>query len=346
MPVAYQRPLVRRVPKHPAERRRGSGARRSMACGATAPAAAMRILPTIPIVLALWSPPAVAQESCTLLRFPDISVTFIRERPAVPVGINGRYVYFMLDTGFSKTSVTPETQSRFRLPIDPRVSEKGMGTSGVVTMPFASIPRFEFSGQTYLNPKFPVVALDQHIEPNGRPDLLSGAIGGDFLRNYEVELDFPNQLMRLYQRPTCYAARPTWTSPYQTIAMRVTSANAIVFPVQLGGTALKAVFDSGASSLVLALSAARSAGIDSAALEHDRTTHSWGAGGGPPSIAWVHPIRGLEIGGERIDRGELLVQDFHLSIADLLIGEPYIRSRKVWLSYGASLMFVQAPVPK
>jgi len=312
----------------------------------------MRILRTTPIVLALWilnqipfAPAAVAQEPCALQRLPDISVTFIRERPAVPVGINGRYVFFMLDTGFSKTSVTPETQSRFQLPIDARVQEKGMGTSGVVTMPFASIKRFEFSGQSYLNPRFPVVGLDQHLDEHGRPDLFSGAIGGDFLRNYDVEFDFPNQLMRLYQRPACYQARPTWTTPYETIAVRVTPANAIVFAVQLGGNTIKALLDSGASNLVLALSAARRAGIDPASLQNDRTTRTSGAGG-LPGTAWVHPIRGLEIGGERIGRSDLLVQDFDLRIADMLIGEPYIRSRKIWVSYAANLMFVQAPGAK
>ena len=56
---------------------------------------------------------------CRIVQFPDIAVTFIRNRPAVPVGINGQYVFFMLDTGFSKTTITAATQARFRLPIDP-----------------------------------------------------------------------------------------------------------------------------------------------------------------------------------------------------------------------------------
>lgn len=313
----------------------------------------MRLRRTAAVALAAWiltacplAPPAVAQEACKLVPFPDISVTFIREFPTVPVGLNGRYVYFLLDTGFSKTSVTPETQAQFQFPIDPRFHEKAAGVAGDVTMPFATIRRFEFSGQTYINPTFPVVGLDQHLRQQvGRPDLLSGVIGGDFLRNYDVEFDFPHQLMRLYQRPACYVARPAWTTRYETIAMRVTLGNSIVFPVRLGGNGLKAVFDSGATSLVFTLATARSVGIDQAMLQKDKTTTTLGAGG-LSSTAWIHPMQGLEIGSERLGKINLLVQDTNLHIADMLVGEPYIRTHKIWVAYASNLMFVQAPDAK
>jgi predicted aspartyl protease len=313
----------------------------------------MRLPRTAAVALAAWilapcplAPPALAQEACKLVPFPDIPVTFIRELPAVPVGLNGRYVYFLLDTGFSKTSVTPESQAQFQFPVDQRIHETSAGIGGNVTMPFALIKRFEFSGQTYINPNFPVVGLDQHLrEQPGRPDLLSGAIGGDFLRNYDVEFDFAHRLMRLYQKPACYGARPGWTTRYETVAMRVTRGNTIVFPVRLGGNGLKAVFDSGATNLVLALASARSVGIDLAMLQKDKTATTLGAGG-LSGTAWIHPIQGLEIGGERSDRLNLLIQDFNIGIADMLVGEPYIRTHKVWVSYAANLMFVQPPDAK
>jgi hypothetical protein len=151
--------------------------------------------------------------------------------------------------------------------------------------------------------------------------------------------------MRLYRRPDCYEARPSWTTPYKTVPVRVTPTNTILFTVRLAGNPLKAVFDSGASRLVLALPSARSAGIDPAALQNDKTARMSGAGG-LPSMAWIHPTHGLEIGGERFDTVNLFVQDFNLRIADMLIGEPYIRAHKIWISYASNVMFVQAPDAK
>ena len=148
-------------------------------------------------------------EECLIERFPDIAVTFIRNRPAVPVGINGHYVFFMLDTGFTKTAITPATQARFQLPIDGRFQVKGFGTGGVSISPYATVGQFEFSGQTYINPTFPVIGVDAPIGTKGdQADLYAGVIGGDFLLKYDVELDFPDKVMRLYRRPACYGPRP------------------------------------------------------------------------------------------------------------------------------------------
>src|SRR5579871_2575980 len=109
----------------------------------------------------LFAPAALAADPCPIERFPDISVTFIRNHPAVPVGINGTYVFFLLDTGFTQTSITPATQARFKLPVDARFRSRGLGIAGVVTSPYAVAKRFEFSGQTYIDPPLPVVGLDR-----------------------------------------------------------------------------------------------------------------------------------------------------------------------------------------
>jgi predicted aspartyl protease len=282
---------------------------------------------------------------CLIEQFPDIAVTFIRNRPAVPVGINGRYLFFMLDTGFTKTSVAPETQARFNLPIDARFKVKGVGTGGVTTAPYAVIGKFEFSGQTYFNPSFPVIGVDKPFGAPTGPDLYAGVIGGDFLLNYDVELDFSAQSMRLFRRPACYGARPAWTGAYATVPVRISAQNAILFPVRVNGTVLRGMLDTGASGIVLTLAAASGAGIDPASLRGARTVATSGAAG-LPGTAWVHPARSLEIGAEAIADRTVLIQDFQLPNADLLIGEAYIRRHKIWIAYAANLMFIQPAAAK
>src|SRR5260221_3641086 len=115
-------------------------------------------------------------EECLIERFPDIAVTFIPNRPAVPVGINGHYVFFMLDTGFTKTAITPATQARFRLPIDGRFQVKGFGTGGISISPYATVGKFEFNGPTYIHPTFPGIRVDTPIGTNGEQADLSASV--------------------------------------------------------------------------------------------------------------------------------------------------------------------------
>jgi predicted aspartyl protease len=290
----------------------------------------------------LFAPAALAADPCPIERFPDISVTFIRDHPAVPVGINGTYVFFLLDTGFTRTSITPTTQARFKLPVDARFRSKGLGVGGVVTSPYAVVKRFEFSGQTYIDPPFPVVGLDRTTRPNEPPDLFAGVIGGDFLRNYDVELDFGHDAMRLFRRPPCAPAHPIWGASYQTIPIRVTAANVVILPVAINGNRLRALLDTGATRIVLRLSALSGAGIDAASLRGDPTTTALGAGG-LTTKAWTHKVGDIEIGGDHLVNPTVMIEDFKFSDAEMLIGTPYTRARKIWLAYSANLMFIEIP---
>src|SRR5260221_3353997 len=230
------------------------------------------------LLLACLFAAAARADDCLIERFPDIVVTFIRDRPAVPVGINGRYVFFMLDTGFTKTSVAPAARARFALPVDGRFRSNAVGTGGVTTVPYVTVQKFEFSGQTYIKPTFPVIGLDKPFSAaDGQRDLYDGVIGGDFLMNYDVELDFADKGIRLYRRPACYGARPAWTAPYTTIPVRVTPQNVVVLPVAVNGATLRGILDTGASNMLLTLAATAGAGIDPAALRTGRTVATSGA---------------------------------------------------------------------
>ena len=290
----------------------------------------------------LACPAAIAQDACPIERFPDISVTFIRNHPAVPVGINGIYVFFMLDTGASKTLVTPATQARFKLPFDARFHDKMLGTGGSVTAPYVAVGRFEFSGQTYINPTFPVLDINRSRQRNEPPDLFAGVIGGDFLRNYDVELDFAHDVMRLYRRPPCYPPHPNWDTPYQSIEVRLSALNVLIVPVIVNGNPLRAVFDTGAAGTVLRLAALSGARIDPESLRSDKTVGTLGAGG-LQGKAWLHRVQTLDVGREHLASPLVWIEDFNLPVAEMLLGESYIQARKIWLAYSANLMFVELP---
>jgi predicted aspartyl protease len=298
------------------------------------------------LLLACLLAGAARAEDCVFQRFPDIPVTFLRGRPAVPVGINGQGVLFMLDTGLARTVITPATQTRLELPFDARYSAKSVGAGGAVAVRYAKLKTFEFSGHRFTDQSLPVVEMDKPLGAGAdEPNLYAGAIGGDLLLTFEVELDFPNKLMRLYNRPACYGTRSPWTVPHATIPIRVTMQFGAVLPVKVNGTPLRGLLDTGASEIVLTLAAASTAGIDAATLRKGKTVATSGAGG-LSGTAWMHQAQTLDVGEEHLKNRTLLVQDFKLPDADMLIGEAYIQSHKIWLSYSTGQMFVQIPGAK
>lgn len=278
-------------------------------------------------------------EDCPLDPLPPIPVTFIRDRPAVPVRINGTAVFFMLDTGFTRTSVTPVARERFQLPPDPRYQNRISGTGGESVVSQAVIKSFEFSGLAFADTSIPVIGLDRS-DNKGLPDLFSGVIGGDFLRSYDVEFDFPHGQMRLWRRPLCEPVRPAWTSQYTALPVQIATGNAVVLPVRVNGQPLRAMFDTGAALILLTLGAVPHAGIDPASLQADPVIFTSGAGG-LGSKGWTHQLQSLEIAGEYLKGPHVGIQKFDLANADLLLGEPWIRAHRIWLSYGAGVMFVE-----
>ena len=74
-------------------------------------------------------------------------------------------------------------------------------------------------------------------------------------------------------------------------------------------------------------------------------------GGRKFDLLVVHPhaVRGAvdpdRSGDEHVAGQTVLIQDFKLPGADLLIGEAYIQAHRLWIAYNANLMFIQTPAP-
>ena len=74
----------------------------------------------------------------------------------------------------------------------------------------------------------------------------------------------------------------------------------------------------------------------------DLTTTALGAGG-LTIRAWDHKIRDIAIGSDHLLNPMVMIGDFKFSDAEMLIGTPYTRARKIWLAYNANLMFIEIP---
>ncbi len=163
---------------------------------------------------------------------------------------------------------------------------------------------------------------------------LDGVLGADTLSNFDIDLDLPHHRLVFYARQSCPNAAPAWSEPYATIGAGRSRSDHLFFPVQLDGHRIDAFVDTGAQSTALSTRAALAVGV-----ARDRPTITNGAASERLSSR-AHRFSRLEIGSEVLRNLEMIVADFKLNDADLLLGIDFLSSRRIWLSYGSQQIFL------
>jgi hypothetical protein len=137
---------------------------------------------------------------------------FGREYIAMPLYINGKGPYeFMLDTGLTAEFITPHLEKevlRARPDSSPRsFSVQGIAAAGTSTQRLVDLPGVSLcckrDGESLNVPELHAIVTDfpqEHIDPKHDP--IEGMLGMEFLSMYDVDLDFPNNQIRLYEQGT------------------------------------------------------------------------------------------------------------------------------------------------
>lgn len=258
------------------------------------------------------------------------------DRPLIEASINGKAVQMVVDTGAQGSSVTPETVTELGLPQDPnrRTTVTTIGGKDVIRN--VILEKMRIATIDYSSRSVAVVALDG----NGMRAPPAGLIGANMLSEFEFELDIPRRMLALYRVADCTPTRPPWEGPYQTISGRMSSRHDFLFPVELNGQSVTALFDTGSRGETLSRAAAKSLGITDAQLDKDPT--NTGTSAGLHGYATRrHRFDTFKIGTETFHDAPLDVVDFHQSGVDMLVGVDYMHWRRFFLSYSAGLLFIQ-----
>jgi predicted aspartyl protease len=259
-------------------------------------------------------------------------------RPTIAASIDGNPVRMIVDTGAETSSVTPDTVARLGLARDPNRRTLSTTVGGREVNRNAILDGLRIADFDYSNLSVAVLSLDgMRAEP--RP---AGLIGADLLGFFDVDLDFPGRTLTLYPAVGCSLAAPPWTAPYATIPARVSDHRQFLFPVELNGHPLNAVFDTGSRGETLSRAAAESIGIAEAQLDND-TPGAGTSGGLHPYAISRHRFDTFRIGAETFRNVPLDVVDFHQPGIDLLIGVDYMHARRFFLSYSTATLFIQRP---
>lgn len=286
-----------------------------------------------------WSRNLVADVpgSCGTVRLGETTVSTLRNAPIITSFANGMAVTLLLDTGAQTTILTPPVAQRIGAQRPSIEFQRQMhGIAGSLQTSEVELHSFTMGG----------VAIPWrrvHVAPVNVSSVFSapldGVLGVDTLSSFDVDLDLPGHRVVLYEKQTCAGATPAWREPYARIAAGRSLGDHLFFPVQLEGRKLAAFIDTGAQLSVLSTKAAAALGVTEEALARDRVIIVHGAAAEQLS-AHLHRFSQLAVGTEMIRNLEIVVTDVRLNDADIVLGTDFLRSRRMWMSYGSQQIFL------
>jgi predicted aspartyl protease len=281
--------------------------------------------------------PVTAAGDCGTVRLGETTVATLRNAPIVTLSANGVPVTLLLDTGAEGTILTPAVAQRIGAQ-RPRVEFQRQlrGIAGSLESNEAELRSFTLGRVAIPWRRVRVAPVNVASVFSGP---LDGVLGADTLSSFDVDLDLPGHRVVLYQKQTCPDAAPAWAEPYARISAGRSRGDHLFFPVRLDGRRTDAFVDTGSQFTVLSTRAALALGVTATVLARDRMVTVRGAAA-EQLAARVHRFWQLEIGAETIRNPEIVVTDVRLSDADLVLGIDFLKSRRLWLSYGSQQVFL------
>ncbi len=283
----------------------------------------------VALLLAL-SLPAAAAVRCKILA-ANVPVTMANSRAVVTAQINGQAAQFVIDTGAFYQTMSPAAAARFRLPL--RRGPYGLRVSGVggeFTPQVATVRTFTLGGVPYQGVKFLVGGTDF----GG----VAGLLGQNLFRLFDLDLDFPDGILRLVRPEHCRGAQVAYwagTQPVSVVPLVWSWASNphLIGFAKLDGRSIRVLFDTGSGRSMLSLSAARRVGVTPSSPGVERAGMSFGMGRRPIEV-WSAPIASLQIGSEKIEHTHILMGHLDASRmhADMLIGADFFLSHHVYVA--------------
>ncbi len=275
--------------------------------------------------------PALADPACKIGRLAELPVTMSGTSPIVHALINGKDAAFIADSGAFFNMLTPAAAAEYQLPL--KMAPIGMYVSGVggdSTPQLATAKEFTLFGVKFRDVLFVVVGNDLGSAV--------GLLGQNVFRLADTEYDLANGAIRImHPGSECKSVSLAYwtTGAYSQIDLQRASAERphIIGTAYVNGTKIRVIFDTGASTSVLSLDAAKRAGI---------TPTSEGVVPGATSTgighhyvrSWIAPLHSFKIGDEEIRDTKLYIGDIGnlASSAEMLLGADFFLSHRIYVA--------------
>ncbi len=284
------------------------------------------------------SQPAMA--ACRFELAAELPVIMLDSRPTVEAGIDGAKARFVLDSGAQISQMTAAQAGAFKL------RTRSAPFRWMLAAPFwqgeyasdgtlrfkdeyvAYVKRLDLAGLSFRDFEFGLIAGEFG-------DGQDGLLGQDLLGPWDVEYDLGQGSVRLFKARGCHGQHlPYWISPGQAYsAMSIDRPTNVSSPIQglvyLNGVRVRAIFDTGAATSLLALSAAQRAGVGLGSPGVS-AADPWRSVVGGSFKTYVATFASFKIGdGEEIHDARLRIADIRMGDAEMLIGADFFLSHRI-----------------
>ena len=272
-----------------------------------------------------------ALADCKLSRVVELPVTMRGHQPLITVKVNGKDARFIVDTGAFWNSMSPGSAAKYGLGLSPApfgLTIQGVGGT-TMNISLGTAQDMTFAGVGLHRVQF--IVMDKGFGGE------AGLIGENFLKQFDVEYDFANGVIRLFKPEGCgQADLAYWVGPSQAYGIaRMDGSDpgepAIMSTAEINGQRVRVALDTGAYNSVLSLGAAARAGVH----PDDPGVVASGYGQGVTqrsyTRSWLAPFSSFKFGDEEIKNFKLGVEDMKLSF-DMLLGADFFLSHRVFVS--------------
>jgi predicted aspartyl protease len=251
-------------------------------------------------VIIAVSATAAHADNCQLTRVASLDMTMTDDgRILVPVKFGDTSTFMMIDTGAPLSALEPDSISDLglttkRIYQGQMFNSLGQAFTDMAVVPSLTLDNFHGSDVKFL------------VDPSRlvHDARVAGTLGADFLRHYDVELDFANRKLNLFTQDHCPGKVIYWpASAVAVVPFQLAQTGHIVLSLQLDGQPIQALFDTGAGYSVLDLATAQDQfGLKSGAA--DMTPNGY-YGENKSVPVYLHTFKtldfdGLAIGNPRI----------------------------------------------
>jgi tetratricopeptide (TPR) repeat protein len=297
---------------------------------------------------------ATAREPCKAGLIGELPVTMEGTRPIVHAAINGTDEPFIADSGAFYSMLTPAAAAELHLRVEPARGYL-VGIGGAARVGIATAKVFTIFRVDVHNVEFLVGGNELHHEA-------AGLLGQNVFRIGDVEYDLANGTIRILKMlgDCSNTALAYWAGskglPYSEmdIDFATRAQPHTLGSAYLNGRRIRVMFDTGAATSFLTLSAAKRAGVTPDSPGVKPAGNSAGIGSALVRT-WIAPFASFRIGDEEIRNTHLRIADEELANWDMLIGADFFLShhilvassqRKLFFTYNGGPVFNLTTMPE
>jgi predicted aspartyl protease len=213
-----------------------------------------KIFLTLFVALISSSP---ANADCQVGKLLEFKITMQGSRPLADIGIDGRILPFIVDSGAFFSTISPGTAAELGLrPVTSRIQVRGIGGMAGRTY-VALVNTVDLAGVPLHNVQFIVAGSEFGA---------GGLLGQNILGIGDVEYDFGHGAVRIMRSKGCSVNDNLayWAGQEPVSDLPIDFRNAAqphtIGTIFVNGAKVRAVFDTGAGSSILSLAAAKRVG--------------------------------------------------------------------------------------